>query len=85
MIDFIMGQLPEQIELCEGDDLYASPGKLYSVDLFLQIFGEPRVTKVFGENYLFYYQLKDHATLVITVNAFAYDINRVHIHDYVAC
>lgn len=85
MIDFIMGQLPEQVLLSEDEDYYETSGELHSVDMFLHIFGEPRARKMFGDNYLFYYDLKDKKTLVITINAFAYDINRVLINDYFAC
>lgn len=76
MIDFMMGQLPEQ-------DMYESSGGLYSIDIFLQIFGEPQTKKEFGDNYLFYYPLKDSKNMIISVDAFAYDISsRVQINGY---
>jgi hypothetical protein len=48
-------------------------------------FGEqgPRIN-VRG-HYLFLLYLKDKKTLVITINAFAYEINRIMINDYFAC
>ena len=82
MIDFMMGQLPEQYILTESEDMYESSGGLHSVDMFLQIFGEPQTKKEYGDNYLFYYPLKDSKTLVISVDAFAYLINRIQINDY---
>lgn len=85
MIDFVMGQLPEQCLLSESEEFYESSGEMHSVDMFLHVFGEPMITKRFGDNYLFYYHLQDKKTLVITINAFAYDINRIQINHYVAC
>jgi hypothetical protein len=85
MIDFVMGQLPEQIARSDGDDYYESSGHIHSVDMFMNIFGEPKVKKLFGDNYLFYYQLKDNTTLVVSVSAFAYDINRIQINDFISC
>jgi len=85
MIDFMMGQLPEQSMLAETENMYGSSGRAYSTDMFLQIFGEPQTRKEFGDNYLLYYPLKDSTTLVIYVEAFAYDINRIHINDYFTC
>jgi hypothetical protein len=83
MIDFMMGQLPEQSMLAESEDVYGSSGELHSVDIFLQIFGEPQTRKEYGDNYLLYYPLKDSKTLVISIDAFASVINRIQINDYV--
>jgi len=85
MIDFVMGQLPEQSLLSASEDFYEFSGELNSVDMFLHIFGEPKAKKMFGDNILFYYQLKDNKTLVINICAFAYNINRIQINDFVAC
>ena len=85
LIDFVMGQLPEQSTDDDEGDYYASAGHVHSVNMFVQIFGEPREMKMFGDNYLFYYSLKDNTTLVVSVSALAYDLNRIQINNFVAC
>ena len=53
--------------------------------MFLEIFGEPEARKQYGDNYLLYFRLLDGKTLVISICAFACDIDRIHINDYFAC
>ncbi|NLW84728.1 MAG: hypothetical protein GXY41_10060 [Phycisphaerae bacterium] len=85
MIDFMMGQMPEQVVLSESDEYYETSDRLHSTDMFLEIFGEPETRKQYGDNYLLYFRLLDGKTLVISICAFACDIDRIHINDYFAC
>lgn len=85
MIDYMLGQLPEQHNFIQDEDTFKSSVGSSSADIFLNIFGEPQTKKEFEGDCLFFYPLKDGKTLVISIDAFAYFMGKIHINDYDAC